>query len=100
MGLLKQKTEEEHQRAWNGLQTCRQAKEFLVGCRRINTEYLLELDKKSLGVMIRVLTVPNSLRYHLNKMGFNDDPHCNAETYPKRQGTFIVRRSMGLGRSG
>jgi ribonuclease HI len=74
--LLKRKTEEEHQKAWEGLQTCRQAKEFLVGCKLSTTKYLLGLDKKSIRTMVGVLTGHNSLRYHLNKMGLSNDPNC------------------------
>ena len=74
--LLKREAEEEHQRTWNGLKNCRQAKEFLAGCSLQTTKYLLSLNRKCLRMMIGVLTGHNGLRYHLNKMGLIDDPNC------------------------
>lgn len=74
--LLKEETGREHQKLWDGLQACRQAKEFLTECKVSTTKYLLGLDRKSIRIMVGVLTGHNNLRYHLNKMGLSDDPNC------------------------
>ena len=75
-GLVKRETGREHQRTWDDLQTCRQAKEFLEGRNLRTTKFLLGLNRTCLRRMIGMLTGHNSLRYHLNKMGLSDDPNC------------------------
>ena len=40
--LLKGKAEVEHQKVWEQLQSCRQAKEFLVGCDMKKQKWKLE----------------------------------------------------------
>ena len=63
-----------HQGRWEGLSTCRQSKEFLVGCNVKNTKFLLTLSREKLRWLVGILTGHNSLNYHLNKMGIVGDP--------------------------
>lgn len=74
--LLKEEAKEGHQKAWNELQNCRQSKEVLEGCNSRTTKYLLSLNRKCLRLLVGVLTGHTNLRYHLNKMGLNEDPNC------------------------
>jgi len=74
--LLRRRAEEKHQKAWDELRGCRQAKEFLAGCDQRTTKYLLGLSRKCLRLMVGMLTGHNGLKYHLNKMGISDDPNC------------------------
>ena len=74
--LVRRKTTQMHQKRWDELTNCRQAKEFLAGCNTATTKFLLSLNRTKLRAMVGVLTGHASLRYHLKKMGIVDDPTC------------------------
>jgi len=74
--LVKERTKNSHQSRWDALTTCRQSKEFLVGCKAKNTKFLLSLSREKLRWLVGILTGHNSLRYHLNKMGIVYDSTC------------------------
>ena len=73
---LRRETEDSHQRRWNGLTSCRQAKEFLVGCNLKTTKFLLSLSRARLRTLAGVLTGHTCLNYHLNKIGMISDSTC------------------------
>jgi ribonuclease HI len=73
---IKRRTRKEHQRRWDRLESCRQAKEFLVGCNLRMTRDLLSMDRRSMRLAVGMLTGHNTLRYHLNKMGLSSDLNC------------------------
>ena len=74
--LVKNETAKNHQERWDSLTTCRQSKEFLVGCNARNTKFLLSLGRTKLRGLIGVLTGHVSLNYHLHKIGIVNDPIC------------------------
>lgn len=74
--LVKQRTDRCHQDRWDALTTCRQSKEFLVGCKAKNTKFLLSLSREKLRGLVGILTGHNSLNYHLNKIGIANDSTC------------------------
>ena len=76
VNLIKEKTKEKHQMMWNDLSTCRQAKEFLLGCKKQTTKFLLSLSRQKLRKIVSILSGHNTLRYHLNKIGRSNSPNC------------------------
>ena len=74
--LVRRETENMHQNRWEALDSCRQSKEFLVGCSKKNTRFLLGLGRTRLRVLVGILTGHTSLNYHLHKMGIVNDPIC------------------------
>ena len=74
--LVKNETKRLHQERWETLPSCRQAKEFLVGCNAKTTEFLLSLSRSKLRVLVGVLTGHTNLNYHLNKIGIVNEPTC------------------------
>jgi len=74
--LVRDRTKRLHQERWDSLATCRQSKEFLVGCNAKNTKFLLSLSREKLRWLVGILTGHNSLRYHLSKMSIVSDPTC------------------------
>ena len=73
---VKRETENSHQRRWEGLTSCRQAKEFLEGCVLKTTKFLLSLSRAKIRMLTGVLTGHTHLNYHLNKIGVISDPTC------------------------
>jgi len=74
--LVRKETERNHQNRWEALTSCRQSKEFLVGCNKKNTKFLLSLGRVKLRTLIGILTGHTCLNYHLNKMGIVNDVVC------------------------
>jgi len=75
--LVKGETERKHQQRWDVLPSCRQAKEFLEGCKARTTKFLLKLSRAKIRVLIGVLTGHVNLNYHLNKIGIVSSPTCS-----------------------
>jgi len=73
---VKMETANCHQRRWEVLDSCRQAKEFLKGCDSKTTEFLLSLSRAKLRILAGVLIGHTCLNYHLNKIGIVNDPTC------------------------
>jgi ribonuclease HI len=74
--LVKSEAEKAHQRRWETITTCRQSKEFLVGCNTKNTKFLLSLSRVKLRGLVGVLTGHTNLNYHLHKIGILSDATC------------------------
>ena len=60
---------------WNDIDTCRQAKRFILPSE-IVTRNLLKLDKKNLRVITGLLTGHCPSNYHLGKMGIVHNTLC------------------------
>ena len=74
--LIRDKTSQSHQNRWDSILTCRQSKEFLVGCNAKNTKLLLGLNREKLRGLVGIVTGHNILNYHLNKIGIVSNPNC------------------------
>ncbi|KAJ8910193.1 hypothetical protein NQ315_005621 [Exocentrus adspersus] len=62
--------------SWRMNTGCRQAHNFLDGPDRSKTTWLLNLGRKALNQMVRILTGHCRLRRHLHLMGIEESPLC------------------------
>jgi len=66
----------QHEKRWQDLQTCRQTKEMVVGrCKRRERD-LLALPRRTLRLVIGILSGHVELNRHLSIMGLSKDPFC------------------------
>jgi len=67
----------EGDKRWQGLTTCRQAKEMITGrCRRRERD-LLALSRQMLKPVVGILTGHTQVQRHLSLMGLSNDPFCS-----------------------
>jgi len=62
---------------WQGLTTCRQAKEMITGRCQRRARDLLALPRQMLRPVIGVLTGHSQVQRHLSLMGLSNDPSCS-----------------------
>jgi len=67
----------ERDKRWQGLTTCRQAKEMITGrCWRRERD-LLALSRQMLRPVVGILTGHTQVQRHLSLMGLSNDPFCS-----------------------
>ena len=62
---------------WQGLTTCRQAKEMITSRCRLRERDLLALSRQMLRPVIGILTGHTHVQRHLSLMGLSNDPFCS-----------------------
>ncbi|KAI5641515.1 hypothetical protein NE865_06272 [Phthorimaea operculella] len=76
--LLRERTKNEHNTYWTGLEDCRQAREAMPTLSSRLSKKLLRLKKPQLCMITSIITSHGHFNKHLSVIGVTDSPLCSA----------------------
>ncbi|KAI5634242.1 hypothetical protein NE865_13043 [Phthorimaea operculella] len=76
--LLRERTKNEHNTYWTGLEDCRQAREAMPKLSSRLSKKLLRLKKPQLRMLTSIITGHGHFNKHLSVIGVTDSPLCRA----------------------